>query len=320
MALEELQRVDVDSTDPRVRGLYTQAIAIALVGNVVLLLAKAIGAWLTQSSAIYADAANSASDVAYSVLMAVALRLSLRPPDVSHPHGHRRIESLVSMLIGVMMTVAALEAARSAISAWRSGPEPITSAWAYVVLSLSVFIKALMYYSVRRIAQAAGSPALMASARDNLSDVLSSVMAAAGVVGSRFVSVAADPVAGLLLSLWILQSAWAVLQESIRELIGGAPSRELSERVVAAVRAIPGVLGVHRVIIEYVGPKVRVDIHVNMRRYIGLEEVHRLSHAVREAVEALEEVDHAFVHVEPPQPDNGPPTSDPSPEKCVDRG
>ena len=107
MALEELQRVDVDSTDPRVRGLYTQAIAIALVGNVVLLLAKAIGAWLTQSSAIYADAANSASDVAYSVLMAVALRLSLRPPDVSHPHGHRRIESLVSMLIGVMMTAAA---------------------------------------------------------------------------------------------------------------------------------------------------------------------------------------------------------------------
>lgn len=299
MVLSEIQRVDTDEVEPHIRRQYTRASLIALLGNALLLVSKGIVARTSGSSAIYADAANSASDVAYSVLMLVGLWLSLKPADVSHPHGHRRIEPLVSMSIGIMMTLAGIEAARTGITTWQSGPRPITSVWALIIPLVSALLKGGMYYSVRRLGQTAGSPALLASAQDHLSDMLSSGMVLAGVAASRMIWHAADPLAALLVSLWILRSALSILREGVNQLIGGAASAELFQSVAEAARSVPGVLNVHQVIIEYIGPQVRADIHINMDGALTLDEVHRVSDAVREDVEALKEVDHAYVHVEP---------------------
>ncbi len=97
---EQVHRVDRDNISAATRRLYSRASLVAVVGNLALFGAKWAAAQTSGSSAIYADAANSASDVAYSLLMGLGLWLSLRPPDAGHPHGHRRIESLVSLLIG----------------------------------------------------------------------------------------------------------------------------------------------------------------------------------------------------------------------------
>ena len=95
----EIQRVDIDNVSPHTRRLYVQASIVALLGNVLLVIGKGAAALVSGSSALYADAANSAADVAYSMLMGVGLWLALQPPDPGHPHGHRRIESLVSLFI-----------------------------------------------------------------------------------------------------------------------------------------------------------------------------------------------------------------------------
>ncbi|MCD6521050.1 MAG: cation diffusion facilitator family transporter [Anaerolineae bacterium] len=159
-------------------------------------------------------------------------------------------------------------------------------------------LKGAMFYLVRRIAHLVGSPALLASAKDNLSDVLSSGMAL-GVLGSRFVRTFSAPLAAFCVAAWIFWSAAQVLWESVRQLIGGAPPEEVSEAIVEAVCSVPGVLDVHQVIVEYVGPQVRADIHIDLDGRLSLEEVHRISDQVRERVERLPEVDRAFVHAEP---------------------
>jgi cation diffusion facilitator family transporter len=295
-----IQHTDPKGVEPHIRRIYTQASVVGLVGNIVLVGAKGVVARISGSSAIYADAANSASDVAYSVLMLVGLWLSLRPADTSHPHGHRRIEPLVSIIIGLMMTLAAFEAGRNSIATWREGPQAIVSIWALVVPGVTAVIKGGMYLTVKRFAVRASSPALGAAARDNLVDVLTSVLAFVGVVGSRVIAPLADPVAGLLVVPWILHNAWEVFSESIHQLIGGHASPELVETIIERAGAVSGVLDVHQVIVEYVGPQVRVDIHINMEADQPLTVVHDVSDTVRERIEELEEVDHAFVHAEPP--------------------
>ena len=295
-----IQHIDPEQVEPHIRRIYTQAGVIALVGNVVLVGAKGVVAWTTGSSALYADAANSASDVAYSLLMMVGLALSLQPADAQHPHGHRRIEPLVSMVIGIMMALAAFEAGRNSIATWREGPRAIVSVWALIVPGVTMGIKLVMYLTVNRLAERASSPALRASARDNLADVLSSVLALVGVVGSRVIAPLADPVAGLLVVPWILHNAWKVFGESIHQIIGGGASPELAQAIIERAGAVAGVLDVHQVIVEYVGPQVRVDIHINMEADQPLTVVHDVSDNVRERIEELDEVDHAFVHVEPP--------------------
>jgi cation diffusion facilitator family transporter len=299
VTLERIQHIDTDRVDPHIRRLYVMASILAVVGNIALLVAKGVVAAATGSSAIYADAANSAADVVYSLLMVLALWLALQPPDAGHPHGHRRIEPLVSMAIGGMMAFAAYQAARTGVITWRLGAEPVLSIWALLVPVLTVLIKWGMYAQVHDLGEQAHSPALLAAARDNLADVVSSALALVGVLASRFLTPVADPLAALFVSLWIARSAFEVLQESVRQLIGAAASPELVEEVIDTVSAVPGVADVHRVIIEYVGPQVRADIHINMPGHSSLDEVHQVHDAVQHAVEALEDVDHAFVHVEP---------------------
>ncbi|MBC7315874.1 MAG: hypothetical protein H5T70_05600, partial [Chloroflexi bacterium] len=86
------------------------------------------------------------------------------------------------------------------------------------------------------------------------------------------------------------------------QLIGGAGSPELDDRIAQAALGVPGVQGIEQLVTEFVGPKVWIDIHVLADRSQTLEETHRFSHAVRAALEALPEVERAFVHVEPYSP------------------
>ena len=298
-ALREVQRVGEDTIAPRTRRLYLQASVIALLGNALLLVAKGATAWISGSSAVYADAANSAADVAYSLFLGIGLWLSLRPPDLSHPHGHRRIEPLVSMGIGLMMALAGVQAALTGWRTLHSRPGPITSVWAYVMPVATVLTKWGMYAVVHRIGEEAHSPALRASAKDNLMDMVSSTAALIGVGASRLVTPVADPLAAFVVALWILRGAYEVLSEGVRQLTGGAAPPKLTQAVIDAARSIQGVLDVHQVIIEYVGPQVRADVHINMDGSANLEEVHRVSDAVRVAIEEMPEVDHAYIHVEP---------------------
>jgi len=300
LPLSGIQLVDKDNIPARKRRLYVQASVFTFLGNVLLLVGKAIAARISGSSAIHADAANSAADVAYSILMGLGLWLSLRPADAGHPHGHRRIESLVGVLIGAMMGLASAEALLTGIGTWRSGTAPVLSAFPLLILPATGLLKGTMYLIVRRIGERAQSPALLASARDNLTDVISSGMALLGLLGSQFLF-AVDPLAALAVSLWILRAAAQVLWESLRQLIGGSVAPELGHAVLNAARAVPGVLDVNQIIIEYAGPLAYVDMHIDMNGEVSLYEAHRVSDAVCEAVEALDGVDHAFIHVEPIQ-------------------
>lgn len=295
----EVQRIDEDNIAPQIRLLYLRASAIALAGNLVLLVAKGAAAAVSGSSAVYADAANSAADLFYSLFLGVALWLSLRPPDLGHPHGHRRIEPLVSVVIGLAMGYAGVQAALTGWRTLRTGPEAITSVWAYLAPVGTVLVKYGMYRTVRRIGEQAHSPALRASAKDNLMDVVSSAAALIGVSASRLIAAIADPLAAFVVAVWILRGAYEVLHEGVRQLIGGGASPELTQAVIEAAHSVPGVIDVHQVIVEYVGPQVRADVHIDMDRRANLEEVHEVSDAVRAAIEEMAEVDHAFIHVEP---------------------
>ena len=74
------------------------------------------------------------------------------------------------------------------------------------------------------------------------------------------------------------------------------------ERIYSAASRVEGVNGVHRVIADYVGPQVRAELHIEVEGDISFRQAHRISNAVRDAVEALDEVDLAFVHLEPVEP------------------
>jgi cation diffusion facilitator family transporter len=249
--------------------------------------------------ALYADAANSVSDVFYSLLMSLGLWVSQRPPDLSHPQGHSRFEPLAGLVVAAAMTVAAYEAGRAAVERFLAGGTAVSLSWPTVALLASAALKGVMYVLIHRIAGKASSPTLDAAAKDNLADVLTSIAAFAGTLASQFIHPLADPIAGAVVSLWIVRAAIEVWRENLKYLTGGGASSALREKIAKVSAAVDGVERVHQVITEHVGPELVADLHINVNGNLRLFDAHAISDTVRENVEALEGIDRAYVHVEP---------------------
>jgi cation diffusion facilitator family transporter len=298
--MAEVRHVRDQQLDAARYELYKHAIWIALVGNGLLAVSKGIVAWLSGSTAVLATAVDSLTDLVYTLFLAWGLRRSQQPADVTHPQGHARIEPVVSVVIALMMGLAGVEVANRAIGQLLLGT-PAEFQWGVpaAVLAASGLVKIAMYFSVRRLGRQARSPAILASGRDNLADVFSSSAALVGVVAAEYLHPLADPVAGLVVSAWIFRNALSILIENVGYLTGRSAQPDLLERIYHAAQSVEGVLDVHQVIADYVGPQVRVDLHVNVDGTIPFSVAHEISDAVCEAVEALDEVDQVFVHLEP---------------------
>ena len=294
-----MQYIRDDSPNPARRQLYRQALWITLLGNISLAVGKTIAAYFSGSAALYADAVNSISDVAYSLLMVVALWLAQQPPDLSHPQGHSRFEPLAGLVVAAAMTFAGYKAGRVSIQRfWQTGG-PLPIGWPTLVLLGGAAIKAGMYWRISTLAKAAYSSMLKDAARDNLSDVLTSVAAFVGMWGAAWIHPRVDAIAGLLVALWIFRAAFQAWRENLRYLTGAGASEELRQKVTQAIINVPEVLGVHQVILEYAGPQLIADLHIDVNGELSLNAAHIIADEVQKHLERFPEIDRTYVHVEP---------------------
>lgn len=284
--------------EPEKSRLFRQALIITLGGNILLAASKGIVASLSGSAALFADAANSASDVAYSLMMVLGLWVAQRPPDLSHPQGHSRFEPLVGLMVTFSMTFAGYEAARNAIERFMGGGERIELGLPILVLLFAVAVKAGMFVSIRAIARKVNSPTLATTAADNLSDVLTSAAAFVGILGSSLWALL-DAVAGMIVALWIFRAAFNAGRENLKFLTGAGASEELRQQIVKIAESVPGVIRVHHMMTDYAGPKLVIELHVNMDGAMTLTEAHLISDEISQRLQKLPDVDRAYVHIEP---------------------
>jgi len=285
--------------DPDKTKIYKTALFITLGGNIFLAISKAIVTYLSGSIALYADTANSIADVFYSIAIALGVWVTIKPPDLSHPQGHGRFEPLVGLVVAAAMAIAGYEALRSSIMRFIEGGSVINLNLPSLVLLISAAIKAVMCYLITKLAKKVSSPSLRATAKDNLSDVLTSLAAFIGILGSNLIHPLLDPVAGLLVSLWIFKAAFDVGKENVGFLTGAGADEALRKKILETASSIEGIGRIHHMMSDYVGPKLIVDMHINLPGEASLNQVHNLEDSVVAALEALPEVDRAYVHIEP---------------------
>ncbi len=277
-----------------------RALTITFAGNLLLALIKSYAASASGSSALQADALNSISDVLYSITLVIGLFLALRPPDPTHPQGHRRFEPLVGLVISFSMTWAGIEAVRESVHKIQSGATVISGYLPIVILVVSAAIKWAMYILVKQIAVKISSPTLSTAAEDNLMDTITSGAAAAGILLGRCISPLADPIAGILVSVWIFKAAFNALKENLNFLTGGGTTNEELEEIRNTIMSVPGVLNVHQIFAEYVGTKMLLDIHINIDGETSLFEVHHIESEIEDLLSEIPNVERVYIHAEPP--------------------
>jgi cation diffusion facilitator family transporter len=120
-----------------------------------------------------------------------------------------------------------------------------------------------------------------------------------GVLGSNLIHPLADPIAGVIVALWIFRNAFIAGRENLGFLTGRGASREEVQDFISAAEEVPGVLKVHHIMTEYAGPRLVIDLHINVNGQTTLRDSHEISDAVARKLESFDNVDRAYVHVEP---------------------
>lgn len=277
-----------------------RATLVAVAANALLLLIKGSATGLSDSLTIFSETMNSLADVVSSVVVVMCVYWALKHPDEDHPFGHRRAEPLAGLIVAIFAGILGFEVCKAAALDLVNGvrPERI-GPWPMVALGLAAVSKLALTVYFRRAAAATNSPALRATAIDCRNDVLVAVQGLLAVVLAAWQLPQLDRIAALIVGVYILYSAHRIGMENIDFLMGRAPDETLLKRIRAAADDAGAVQAVVDVRAHYVGTAVHVELTALVDGALPTEVSHDVAEQVREQVEALADVDRAFVHIEP---------------------
>ena len=295
------------STDSqRERGIYR----VTLVGgavNVVLLLFKFVAGIVGHSSAMVADAVHSLSDFVTDVIVLVFVRISGKPKDKSHDYGHGKYETLAMTIIGMALLAVALGIFYSGvmkITAWVNGAQleapGMLALWAAL---LSIVLKEGVYHYSMVKARQLQSQAVEANAWHHRSDALSSIGTAIGIGGAIFLGqrwTVLDPVASLIVGLFIVKVSIDLLRRGIGDLMEQSLPDEVEAEILQLAASVPGVVEPHDLRTRRIGNHYAIELHILMDGTISLHEAHDKASEVEELLRQYYGAQtHVVVHVEP---------------------
>ena len=278
---------------------------VGMILNLVLVFAKAAGGLVFYSQALFADAVHSMSDLVTDLAVIFGVKFWSAPPDRSHPYGHGRIETLVSAFIGIALAAVAVGLASDAIGTLRHGSEHRPAGFAFAIAAFSIISKEVLFRWTRRKAREVRSTAMEANAWHHRSDAISSIPAAVSIALAyffpklRFV----DPVGAIVVSGFILYSAWTIVRPTLLELSEAGVSPEDQAKIYRMATSLPGVIGAHALRTRNAGSAIWADIHITVDPDMTVREGHDLSHQVRDLlVDSDLNIVDVVVHLEPPSP------------------
>ena len=275
--------------------------------NVVLLLFKFVAGIVGHSAAMIADAVHSLSDFVTDIIVLVFVRISGKPTDKSHEYGHGKYETLATTLIGLALLIVAVGIVYSALTkiiAWAQGgtlkAPGMLALWAAL---LSIILKeAVFHYSMVQ-ARKLNSQAVEANAWHHRSDALSSIGTAIGIGGAIFLGerwTVLDPMAGIIVGLFIIKVAIDLLRNGIGDLMEHSLPDEVESEILQLAGSIPGVTEPHDLHTRRIGNHYAIELHILMDDDISLREAHNKSEEVENILrEHYGKETHISVHVEP---------------------
>ena len=222
-----------------------RASALGMVCNLLLAAGKIAAGAVTGLLSVLADGVNNLSDCASSVVALISFRVAQKPADREHPYGHRRAEYVASMCIAFLVLVLAVEFARESLDKIVAGTESASVWWVYLVLGISVFVKACMFVGYRVVAKKTDCDPLRAAATDSACDCVATLAVLAGALLSQFAGISADGWMGILVAIFIGWQGVKLLLEAGSKLLGQAPDEALVAQLRSILLTGEGVLGVH---------------------------------------------------------------------------
>ena len=272
--------------------------AISIFASTGMAAAKFVVGIAIGSLALISEALHSSVDVVATVITWLVVRVSDRPADHEHHYGHGKFESLSALGVIAMLYVLAGGILVESYSRLREGaPPPTISAIPFIVLLIDIAVNFWRARALHRTARNTKSQALAADALHFASDVLGSVAVMIGLGLSGLGYAWGDAVAAIGVAVVIALLGLRLARSTVETLLDRAPEGA-SEKAIAAIRAVPGVVDVERLRMRMVGSTHFIDAIVQVPRTYPIDRVEEIKRKAQAAVsKVLDDADLTFTAV-----------------------
>ncbi len=276
-----------------------------MITNALLAAMKLLAGIFGNSGVLISDAINSIGDIATNIVVYISAIFSRKERDRKHPYGHEKYDSIISIFLGVAIVITAFEVGRGAINKLidyfiNDIPIDVPKWYALAAALLTIAVKEFLFRKTKSDAKKARSSSLMAQAWDHRSDTIASFGASVGILGAMFGLGFLDPIASVLIAVFIFRLGYRIVFAGISQVVDQAADPNIEEQIKEIVDQCPEVRSLDLIKTRMFGMKIYVDLEIGLDFSLTLEEAHRIAEWVHDQVEEkIPDVLHCMIHVNP---------------------
>ena len=280
---------------------------VGFFANLVLTAGKLAAGILGHSGAMIADAVHSLSDFATDIVVLASFRFVGQPVDKDHDYGHGKYETLATAIIGAaLLLVGAGIFWGGATKIWASFKGEHLEAPGVIALIaavVSIVVKEWLYRYTVKVGKRIDSQAVIANAWHHRSDAFSSIGALLGIGGAILLGEKwhiLDPLAALVVSIFIVKVAVQISSGSLKELVEASLDETVEAEIVEIALAVPGVSHPHNLRTRRIGNEIAVDLHVRVDADLHVSEAHVIASQIEMRIrQRFGQSAFVSIHVEP---------------------
>ena len=279
---------------PRVR----RVLVVTLVLNGAVALAKIVWGYMTGSLGMLSDGFHSLFDGVSNIVGLVGIWIASHPPDEDHPYGHKKYETLFTIVISVMIFGTCFQILKRVYHSFTVGHETLAPTTSFIILACTMLVNTfVMVYEMKR-GRELKSDFLVADALHTKSDIFASFAVMIGLLFTRLGFPMADTIAGIVITLFIARIGYAIIKNASDVLVDTVCID--THAVESIVKGVEGVKGCHGIRTRGSAHHVYLDMHIQVDPDIPIKDAHDIAHRVEgRIISEFPAVADIVVHVEP---------------------
>ena len=272
---------------------------LGIIGNLFLLIIKAIIGFITNSQAMIADAFNSAGDIFSSLMTFIGNKIASKPSDDDHNLGHGKAEYIYSMLISIFIFITSCVILKNSILSIFNNKYHF-SKWLIIVCIVTIIVKLALYIYTYKIYKKHNNLLVKANSDDHRNDCVITFFNLVSCLLTLKGIYIFDCILGILISLWIMITAYKLFKESYDVLMDKSISDETKNKVYEIIKKHNEIIKIQHFNSTPVGYKYQISFTIFVDGNLSTFDSHNIANKLERQIEKeIEEIYLTVIHVNP---------------------
>ena len=273
---------------------------LGILGNIFLLIIKAIISFITGSKAMLADTFNSASDIFSSVMTYIGNKIASIPQDKDHNLGHGKAEYIYSLLISITMILLALTSFKDSIISLFKHNKYNYSIWLIIICIITIITKLLLYLYTNKISKKYNNILMKANSKDHRNDCIVTTFTLISVILSKYNIYLFDSITGIGISIWIFITGIKIFKESYDVLMDKCIDNNTKDKVLELIKNYPEIKKIQHFNSTPVGYRYQISFTIFVDGNMSTFDSHSIADKLEDEIEQkIPEIYLTVIHVNP---------------------